>query len=412
MQRSSSRRTASVLATAAASGILLLALAGGARVTSGQTPTPTPARPATAAATSAAPASSASAPTGAIAGSSGAPGAQTGPTAAPVLDDDTAVRMVLPASVNGRDQLPGKWARADMPNATGGYLVFISTIYPIYDGQGGATWYLLVNDLQWDGYQWDIGIRNYPGQVLSGDDIWLAQNLTDITAAQSPPGQAWQVFTVAYTADGLVSPTLSRTETVVEIYDLTLTTVWSRVDSLSETDTSNPNAVEQRGEGVTWTFQDLEGTGSPISSQPSWTRTRSPPPTAPPTRRPVRRPRSGSGPTGSSFCSAASPARWRRRQRRRRRPRGRPPRLPDRRLRRRPPARRPRLPLRRATARPAERRCHREIEHRLALEGHLAVTFAEDAHAPVRLAPAAGRLQVKPLSQLVLLAPDIGWLRR
>lgn len=184
-------------------------------------------------------------------------------SAAPQLDDEAAVRMLLPVSIRDSERLPvHKWARADMPNAPGGYLVFIATVYPIYDGQGGSSEWLLTNYLQWNGTQWVPGIADYPGrQLTSADDLWLARNLTDITAVPAPSDQDWKVFTVAYTADGLVSPTLARSETVVEIYDLTLTTVWSRTDYLRETDTGNAGYVEKRAEDVDWVFQDIDNDG-------------------------------------------------------------------------------------------------------------------------------------------------------
>src|SRR5579884_1679419 len=44
---------------------------------------------------------------------------------APSLDSDTAVRMLLPAAIRDSTRLPvRKWARADAPNAPGGYVVF------------------------------------------------------------------------------------------------------------------------------------------------------------------------------------------------------------------------------------------------------------------------------------------------
>ena len=183
-------------------------------------------------------------------------------SAAPAIDNDTAVRTLLPASVRNNTQLPGKWARTDMPDAPGGYVVFIATVYPIYDGQGGSTVWLLTNYLQWDGRQWLIGLPDYPGrQLTSPDDLWLARNLTDISALAAPPAQDWKVFTVGYTADGLVSPSLAETETVVEIYDLTLATVWSRTDFFRSTDTSNAGYVERFAEDVEWVFQDIGGDG-------------------------------------------------------------------------------------------------------------------------------------------------------
>jgi hypothetical protein len=185
-----------------------------------------------------------------------------GPTAAPALDSETAVRMLLPPSIQNSERLPVyKWGRADMPNAPGGYAVFIATVYPLRDDAGNSSDWLLANYLQWDGYQWVPGIPNYQGRKLLGDDRWLAQNLTDITAVPSPPDQTWRVFTVGYTADGPVSAGLSRTETLVEIYDLSLTTVWSRVDTLDEIDSSNAGYTKEHTENVDWTFQDLDGDG-------------------------------------------------------------------------------------------------------------------------------------------------------
>ncbi|HZQ35341.1 MAG TPA: FKBP-type peptidyl-prolyl cis-trans isomerase, partial [Dehalococcoidia bacterium] len=74
-------------------------------------------------------------------------------------------------------------------------------------------------------------------------------------------GQNYRVFTVGYTADGAVSDTLHRTETVVQIYDLTLTTVWSRVDALQDIDTSHAAYTLEHDESVDWTFKDLDGDG-------------------------------------------------------------------------------------------------------------------------------------------------------
>lgn len=184
-------------------------------------------------------------------------------SSAPALDNEAAVRTLLPASIRDSVKLPvRKWARVDMPDAPGGYIVFIATIYPIYDGQGGSTEWLLTNYLQWNGFQWLPGVADYAGyQLKDPDDIWLARNLTDITAVASPPGQDWRVFTVAYTGDGIVNSTLARTETLMEIYDLTDSTAWSRVITLSETDTSNPGYVLRHAEDVDWSFQVLDDSG-------------------------------------------------------------------------------------------------------------------------------------------------------
>src|SRR5262249_47442243 len=138
----------------------------------------------------------------------------------------------------------------------------IATMYPIYDGQGGSTEWLLTNYLQWDGTKWLLGAGDYPGvQLTSADDIWLAQNLTDISATPSPAGQDWRVFTVAYTGDGLVNSNLARTETVYGMYDLNLTTVWTRVGYLHEIDTSNAGYVDEKLENVDWTFKDVDNSG-------------------------------------------------------------------------------------------------------------------------------------------------------
>src|SRR5581483_3802790 len=178
---------------------------------------------------------------------------------APLIENEDAVRAVLPAELQGSTRLPvRKWARADMPDAPGGYIVFIATIYPRYED--GSEW-LLVNYLQWDGRQWQLGLSSYPGVQLKGDDIWLAENLTDITALASPPGQSYRVFTVGYSADGAVSDNLHRTETVVQIYDLTLTTAWSRIDALQDIDTSNAAYTQEHDESVDWVFKDIDGDG-------------------------------------------------------------------------------------------------------------------------------------------------------
>jgi|GEM_PF-658468 len=178
---------------------------------------------------------------------------------APPIQNEDAVRAVLPADLQGATRLPvRKWARADMPDAPGGYIVFIATIYPRLED--GSEW-LLVNYLQWDGQEWALGLSNYPGVQLKGDDTWLAENLTDISALASPPGQSYRVFTVGYTADGAFSDSLHRTETVVQIYDLTLTTAWSRVDALQDIDTSHAAYTLEHGENVDWTFKDIDGDG-------------------------------------------------------------------------------------------------------------------------------------------------------
>lgn len=185
-----------------------------------------------------------------------------GPSAAPALDNETAVRMLLPPSIQNSERLPVyKWGRADMPNAPGGSIIFIATVYPLRDDAGNSSDWLLANYLQWDGFEWVPGLADYQGRKLLGDDRWLAENLTDITALPSPPDQSWRVFTVGYTADGQVSPGFSRTESLVEIYDLTLTTVWSRVDALDEVDSSNAGYTREHTENVDWTFQDLDGDG-------------------------------------------------------------------------------------------------------------------------------------------------------
>ncbi len=221
-------------------GVLAAALAPGG--TRGQTsPTGTP---------SAAPRGSAT-PQPPIGASSAQP--------APPIENEDAVRAVLPADLQASARLPvRKWARADMPDAPGGYIVFIATIYPRYED--GSEW-LLVNYLQWDGQQWRLARSDDPGVQLKGDDIWLAENLTDITALASPPGQSYRVFTVGYTADGAVGDSLHRSETVVQIYDLTLTTVWSRVDALQDIDTSHAAYTLQHDESVDWVFKDIDGDG-------------------------------------------------------------------------------------------------------------------------------------------------------
>ncbi|HLZ71940.1 MAG TPA: FKBP-type peptidyl-prolyl cis-trans isomerase [Dehalococcoidia bacterium] len=185
--------------------------------------------------------------------------ATTAPQPAPPIQNDDAVRAVLPADLQGSTRLPvRKWARADMPDAPGGYVVFIATIYPRFEDN--SEW-LLVNYLQWDGQQWQLALGGYAGVQLQGDDIWLAEHLTDITALASPPGQSYRVFTVAYTADGAFSDTLQRTETVVQIYDLTLTTAWSRVDALQDIDSSHAAYTLEHDESVDWIFKDLDGDG-------------------------------------------------------------------------------------------------------------------------------------------------------
>lgn len=196
------------------------------------------------------------------AGPSSASAAVTSP--APAVANDDAVRMILPSGMQGSDRLPVQlWARADMPDAPGGYVIFISTIYASTGAAGSASEWLLTNYLQWDGAQWLIGLPDTPGRQLQGEQAWLAQNLTDVTAAPSPAGQAWRVFTVEYTGNGDVSPTLSRDETLVEIYDLgqQLRPVWSRIDSLTDIDTSNAGWVKTHSEEVDWTLKDIDGDG-------------------------------------------------------------------------------------------------------------------------------------------------------
>ncbi|MHB8575732.1 MAG: hypothetical protein ACYDCQ_10425 [Dehalococcoidia bacterium] len=218
---------------------------------------------------------------------SAAPATATpGSQAAPALDNDTAVRMILPAQFRNATTLPGKWARADMPYAPGGYIVFIATVYPATDDQGNSAYWLLTNYLQWDGAQWVAGIGAYQGRKLVGDDLWLAQNLYDITALPSPPEQTWNVFTVGYSAQGLVSPTLARQEQLVEIYDLTLTTVWSRVAYQQDIDTGSAGYVKTTTQNVDWTFKDLDGDGiaeliATVNTQTDITLTGDPSPTLP-----------------------------------------------------------------------------------------------------------------------------------
>ncbi len=192
-----------------------------------------------------------------------APTVATIASPAPALENEVAVRMLLPASIRDSVKLPvRKWARADMPDAPGGYVAFIATIYPIYDGQGGSTEWLLTNYLQWNGFQWLPAVADYPGyQLTDPADIFLARNLTDITAVSSPPGQDYRIFTVSYTGDGIVNPTLARTETSLEIYDLTDSTVWSRIITLRETDTSNPGYVLRHAEDVDFSFQLIDSSG-------------------------------------------------------------------------------------------------------------------------------------------------------
>jgi len=196
-----------------------------------------------------------------------APGQAVTPAAspAPSIDNEVAVRAILPASIRDSTRLPVyKWARADIPDAPGGYVVFIAMMYPLRDRAGSVTDYSLVNYLQWDGAQWLLGAADYAGEVLRGDDIFLARNLNDITATRmaSSRGQDYRTVGVTYSADGVVSSTLSRTETVSAIYDLTLTTLWSRVTTLREIDTSNRGYVLKHAQDVDATVRDTADGGS------------------------------------------------------------------------------------------------------------------------------------------------------
>src|SRR5207248_1215516 len=102
---------------AAIAGVVTLALALAGLApgpTQGQSnPSATPSPTGTASAVSSATASATST-------AAATPSAQ----AAPAIDNETAVRIVLPAQVSNATTLPGKWARADMPYAPGGYVVF------------------------------------------------------------------------------------------------------------------------------------------------------------------------------------------------------------------------------------------------------------------------------------------------
>ncbi|HZQ36329.1 MAG TPA: hypothetical protein VFD32_10370, partial [Dehalococcoidia bacterium] len=105
------KRWALLLTVCGMLGLLAAALAPGG--TRGQTsPTGTPAT---------LPRSAASAtPQPPIGGSAAQP--------APLIENEDAVRAVLPAELQGSTRLPvRKWARADMPDAPGGYIVFIAT---------------------------------------------------------------------------------------------------------------------------------------------------------------------------------------------------------------------------------------------------------------------------------------------
>lgn len=230
----------SPLAALLAIAALLGVLAAGGHVTHGQTSdTPT--------------AAASSATTGTTSAA-----AQAGPEQ-PIENDD-AVRLVLPADIQNSTKLPvKKWARADMWDASGVHTVFIATIFPYVESGGSASYRLIANYLRWDGAEWAPALPGYGGVALTGDNLWLAQNLNDITAYATPPDSIYQGFVVTFTAQGQYSATDVRTETVAAIYDMTLNESWSRMLHLQDVDTSNPGYTSTHSEDVDWAFQTVNG---------------------------------------------------------------------------------------------------------------------------------------------------------
>jgi hypothetical protein len=195
-------------------------------------------------------------------GQSGSATPATGPEQ-PITNSD-AVRLVLPADIrdNGsvENKLPVyKWSRADMYNTTAGHLVFITTILPYTESDGTQDVRLISNFLSWDGAEWTPQLQNYLGIALTGDSIWLANNLTDISAYSTPADSVFQGFFATYSASGTYSDGVTRDETVAAVYDLTPSEVWTRVTHLQEVDSSNTGWVATHTEDADWAFKNLNG---------------------------------------------------------------------------------------------------------------------------------------------------------
>lgn len=227
------------LAIVAAAVALLAVATTGGHVTHGQTDaTPTPA---------------VSAVTGSGDAAVTAPAGPEQP-----IDNDAAVRLVLPASIQNSAQLPvTKWARADLYGTSSGHLIFIATVFPYTESDGSASYRLITNELQWDGAAWTPALPNYTGITLDGDNLWLAQNLTDITAYPVPPASGYTGFYATLSAQGPYSGAVARAETVGALYALTLNESWSRVQHLQDVDTSNAGYTTTHTEDVAWSFQPV-----------------------------------------------------------------------------------------------------------------------------------------------------------
>jgi hypothetical protein len=174
-----------------------------------------------------------------------------------------AVRLVLPSSIRDAgapDKLPVfKWSRADMYGTGAGHIIFITTIYPAYESDGTRDDRLIADFLTWDGAEWTPQLVDDAGVVLTGDNAWLAENLTDISAYPTAPGAAFTGFTVTYSAAGQYASAVTREETVAAVYDLTPTQVWSRVTHLKDVDSSNAGWVATHQEDADWSFKSVNG---------------------------------------------------------------------------------------------------------------------------------------------------------
>jgi hypothetical protein len=176
------------------------------------------------------------------------------------LANDDAVRLVLPTDIRnaGSDRLPVRmWARADMYGTSLGHVIFVTTIFPYTESDGTRDDRLVANVLAWNGTAWVPQQLDNTGAPLAGDNAWLAQNLTDISAYATGTGGLFTGFYATFSASGPYSAALTREETVVAVYDLAANQVWSRVVHLKDVDTSTPGVIATHAEDVDWSFKKV-----------------------------------------------------------------------------------------------------------------------------------------------------------
>ena len=187
----------------------------------------------------------------------------------PIANID-AVRLVLPADfrdVGRPDHLPVyKWSRADMYGTSAGHIIFITTIFPAVESDGTRDDRLIADFLTWDGAEWTPQLVDDAGVVLTGDNAWLAENLTDISAYSTAPDAAFTGFTVTYSASGQYTSGVTREETVAAVYDLTPAQVWSRVVHLKDVDSSNAGWTATHQEDADWSFKSVNGRTGIVAS--------------------------------------------------------------------------------------------------------------------------------------------------